>query len=140
MTGWTSTVDPADLARWRWLFIVAALYDMALGVAFFFFGEAVFEWLGMTPPPHISYIQLPAIFVFVQGVSYALVAAEPLAHPGIVWIGIVYKLSYALLAAWYLVTDQIPAMFFAWFGLFDFVFFLAFVWYLRWLRQRAAPR
>lgn len=140
MTGWTSAVDPADLARWRWLFIVAALYDMALGVAFFFFGEPMFEWLGMTAPPHISYIHLPAIFVFVQGISYAIVATDPLGHPGIVWVGVAYKLSYALLAAYYLLTDQIPAMFFAWFGLFDFVFFLAFVWYLRWLRGRARGR
>lgn len=140
MIGWKSAVDPGELARARWLFVVAALYDMALGAAFFVFHEGLFEWLGMAPPPHISYVHLPAVFVFVQGVSYAIVAADPLAHPGIVWVGIVYKLSYALLAASYLLTDQIPAMFFAWFGLFDFGFLVAFVWYLRWLRQRASAR
>lgn len=134
MTGWTSRVDPAQLARWRWLFVVAAAYDIALGLAFFFLHEPIFEWLGMPFPPHVSWVHLPAIFVFIQGVSYAIVAADPLANVGIVVVGVIYKASYSALAAWYLLSDQIPAMFFAWFGLFDLAFLVAFVLYLRWVR------
>ena len=134
-----SMTASADLARYRWLFLVAAAYDMALGIAFFLFSTPVFGWLGMALPPHVSWIQLPAIFVFVQGLSYALVWVNPLDNLGLVRIGVVYKASYAGLAAWYLLTDQIPAMFFAWFGLFDFLFLLAFLWFLRWA-GRAASR
>jgi hypothetical protein len=133
----TTSSATAQLARYRLLFLVAAVYDMALGIAFFFLYQPIFEWLGMTLPPHVSFIQLSAVFVFVQGLSYWLVYLDPLANLGIVKVGIAYKASYAALAAYYLVTDQIPAMFFAWFGLFDFVFFIAFVWFLRWARRQA---
>lgn len=135
MTG--SSIEAA-LARYRLLFAVAAVYDMALGLAFFFTYEALFDWLDMPLPPHVSYIQLAAVFVFVQGLSYALVWLDPLANLGLVRVGIAYKAGYSALAAYYLLTDQIPAMFFAWFGLFDLLFLLAFVWFLRWAARAAS--
>ena len=128
----TTMTSDATLQRYRWFFLFAAAYDIALGVVFFFLWGPVFEWLAMPVPPHVSWIHLPAVFVFVQGLSYWFVYAEPLANLGIVKVGIVYKASYAALAAYYLVTDQIPAMFFAWFGLFDFLFLIGFVMFLRW--------
>ena len=124
------------LARFRLLFLVAAAYDMALGLAFFLLYQPIFDWLGMTLPPHASYAQLPAVFVFVQGLSYGLVWLRPLRSLGLVWVGVVYKAGYAGLAAWYLVTDQIPALFFAWFGLLDFLFLLGFAWFLVWAGRR----
>ncbi len=133
----TTSSASAVLARWRWFFLVAAVYDMALGLAFFFLYDPIFKSLDMTMPPHISWVQLPAVFVFVQGFGYLLVWMDPLANLGLVKVGIVYKASYAALAAYYLVTDQIPAMFFAWFGFFDFLFFIGFVWFLRWASREA---
>jgi hypothetical protein len=135
----TASTSSTTLSRYRWFFLLAAVYDMALGLAFFFLWDPVFDWLGMTLPPHVSWIQLPAVFVFVQGLSYLIVARNPLANLGIVVVGIVYKASYAALAAYYLATDQIPAMFFAWFGLFDFLFFIGFVLFFRLGRHEAAP-
>jgi len=134
----TASTSRADLARYRWLFLVAAVYDLALGIAFFLFGEQVLRELSVDIPPHISYIHLPAVFVFVQGVGYAIVAMNPLGNLGIVKVGIIYKASYSALAAYYLLTDQIPAMFFAWFGLFDLLFFVGFVWFLRWAWRAGA--
>ncbi len=128
------------MARWRLLFLVAAAYDIALGIAFFFFGTGMFDWLGMTQPPHVSWFQLPAVFVFVQGVSYAFVWADPMHNLGLVKVGVVYKAGYAALAAYYLLTDQIPAAFFAWFGLFDLVFLIGFVWFLLWARRGVVAR
>jgi len=128
----------AALTRFRWLFLLAAVYDIALGVGFIFLYRPIFEWLGMTLPPHVAFIHLPALFIFVQGLSYWIVYRDPLANLGLVKVGVVYKASYSALAAYYLVTDQIPAMFFAWFGLFDFFFFLGFVWFLRWAGRGAA--
>ena len=77
------------------------------------------------------------MFVTVQGIGYLIVWWRPLANLGIVMVGAIYKASYAALAAYYLVSDQIPAMFFAWFGLFDFLFLIGFVWFLLWARRRA---
>ena len=107
------------------------MYDIALGLAFFLAWEPIFEWLGMAVPPHVSYVHLLAVFVAIQGISYALVAADPLDNLGLVKVGVIYKAGYAALAAGYLVTDQIPSMFFAWFGLFDLLFLVAFVLFLR---------
>jgi len=135
----TTSTASADLARYRLFFLLAGIYDLALGVAFFFLYEPIFEWLGMPLPPHVSYIHLPAVFVLVQGLGYLLVWTDPLGNLGVVKVGVVYKASYSALAAYYLLTDQIPAMFFAWFGLFDLGFFIGFVWFLRWAR-RASTR
>jgi hypothetical protein len=136
----TQSTTRAVLERYRWFFLVAAVYDMALGLAFFFLYQPLFDWLTMTMPPHVSYIQLSAVFVFVQGLSYALVWLDPLGNLGLVRVGVAYKAGYAALAAYYLLTDQIPAMFFAWFGLFDFAFLVGFVWFLRWARRVAPHR
>jgi hypothetical protein len=127
----TVTEAARELPRWRVLFVVAAAYDIALGLAFLVLWEPIFEWLGMAAPPHVSYVHLLAVFVAIQGISYALVAVDPLENLGIVKVGVIYKGGYSALAAWYLVTDQIPAMFFAWFGLFDFLFLIAFALFLR---------
>jgi len=134
-----TTSEGANLARYRLFFLVAAAYDIALGLAFFFLYQPLFDWLGMALPPHVSYIQLSAVFVFVQGLSYALVWADPLANLGLVRVGVAYKAGYSGLAVYYLLTDQIPAMFFAWFGLFDFLFLLGFLWFLRWAGREAMP-
>jgi hypothetical protein len=134
----TASAASATLARYRWFFLVAAVYDLALGIAFFVAGQQIFDWLDMGTVTHISYIHLPAIFVAVQGFSYLLVWQDPLANLGIVKVGIVYKAGYSLLAAYYLLTDQIPAMFFAWFGLFDFLFLIGFVLFLRWANRPAS--
>jgi len=134
----TTMSGSATLSRFRLFFLAAAIYDIALGLAFFFLYQPLFDWLGMALPPHISYIQLSAVFVFVQGLSYGLVWGDPRGNLGLVRVGIAYKAGYSGLAAWYLLTDQIPAMFFAWFGLFDFLFLIGFVWFLRWAGRRGA--
>lgn len=135
----TTSSASVTMSRFRLFFLVSAIYDMALGLAFFFLYEPLFKWIEMPLPPHVAYIQLSAVFVFVQGLGYGLVWGDPLPNLGIVRVGIAYKAGYSALAAYYLLTDQIPAMFFAWFGLFDLLFFFGFVWFLRWV-GRGAPR
>ena len=134
----TATRD-RDLSRYRMFFLVAALYDMVLGAAFFFLYEPIFKAIGMPLPPHVSYVHLSAVFVFVQGLGYWLVYRDPLANLGIVKLGIAYKAAYSGLAAYYVVLGQIPSMFFAWFGIFDFLFLIGFVLFLRWAGRLTAP-
>ena len=40
-------MDPARRRYYRWLFGIAALYDLVLGVMFLFFGRATFDALGI---------------------------------------------------------------------------------------------
>ena len=63
----TDTTTPA----WRIFFLVAGVYDLLLGLAFMLAGETILEAIGMELPPHITYIQLAAIFILVQGLWYS---------------------------------------------------------------------
>ena len=62
--------------------------------------------IGMELPPHIAYIQLAAVFIVVQGLSYLLPWRDAWSNEGVVWVGVAYKASYAALAAWYLVIGH----------------------------------
>ena len=133
----TATRD-RDLSRYGTFFLVAALYDMILGAAFFLLYEPIFKAIGMPLPSHVSYVHLSAVFVFVQGLGYWFVYRDPLSNLGLVRVGIAYKGAYTALAAYYVAVAQIPSMFFAWFGIFDFVFLIGFVLFLRWAGRPTA--
>jgi hypothetical protein len=125
-------------SSWRAVFLVAALYDLLLGAAFVVFGEQLLSAIGMELPPHVAYIQLAAVFIFVQGLSYALVYRDPLANLGIVRVGVAYKVAYAGLALWYLVIGLLPSVFFLPWAAIDVAFLVGFVLFLREAR-RGAP-
>jgi hypothetical protein len=116
---------------WRAFFLVAAVYDILLGLAFLLAGESILDAIEMDLPPHIAYIQLAAIFIVVQGFSYLLVYLYPLANRGIVWVGVAYKASYSALAFWYLAIGQLPSMFFVPWAIIDIGFMIGFLWFLR---------
>jgi hypothetical protein len=127
----TATLERSDSAIWRAFFLVAALYDILLGAAFLVFGEQVLAAIGMELPPHIAYIQLAAVFVFVQGLSYLLVFFDPPGNLGLVRIGVAYKAGYAGLALWYLVLGILPSVFFIPWAIVDVLFMVGFVLFLR---------
>lgn len=116
---------------WRLLFLVAAVYDIALGIAFMVAGEAVIDAIGMAVPPHVAYIQLAAVFVTVQGVSYLFAWWDAIGNRAIVWVGVIYKAGYTGLAAWYLLLGMIPSVFFIPWAFADLAFLVAFLVFLR---------
>lgn len=123
---------------WRAFFLVAALYDLLLGAAFVVVGEQLLRAIGMELPPHVAYIQLAAVFIFVQGLSYALVYRDPLGNLGIVRVGVAYKAAYAGLALWYLVIGLLPSVFFLPWAAIDAAFLVGFVLFLRVAAARGA--
>jgi hypothetical protein len=133
-----SAVHPVP-AAWRWFFLVAAVYDIALGLAFMVAGEQVLDAIGMNLPPHVAYIQLAAVFVTVQGISYLFPWQDPLANRGLVWVGVFYKAGYASLAAWYLAQGTLPSMFFVPWAILDLAFMAGFLWFLR-MTSGGGPR
>lgn len=133
-----TTVDRAVPPAWRWFFLVAAVYDIALGLAFMLAGETILDAIGMELPPHIAYIQLAALFILVQGFSYLLPWYDAWSNEGVVWVGVAYKGSYAALAAWYLAIDMLPSTFFVPWAVVDVGFMLGFLWFLRAARRRRA--
>ncbi len=131
----TTTIERPMSSGWRTFFLVAALYDLLLGAVFLVIGERILTSVGMVLPPHIAYIQLAAVFIFVQGLGYWLVFRDPFANLGIVRIGVAYKAAYSGLALYYLVSGQLPSVFFIPWAVTDLLFLIGFVLFLR-----AAPR
>jgi hypothetical protein len=125
------SVARSEAGPWRGLFLVAGIYDAALGLAFLTTGEAILRAIGMALPPHIAYIHLLAIFILIQGLSYLLVARDPWANVGLAMVGVLYKGAYAGLAAWYLATGQMPNNFFVPWAVFDAAFLVAFLLFIR---------
>jgi hypothetical protein len=132
----TSANHPVPPA-WRWFFLVAALYDIALGLAFLVAGETILDGIGMAQPPHVAYIQLAAVFVLVQGASYLLPWHDAWANEGVIWVGVAYKATYAALVAWYLVLGILPSVFFLPWAALDLAFMGGFLWFLLVIARRA---
>jgi len=126
-----TTVDRRVSSGWRTFFLLAALYDLILGAVFMVASEPILTAIGMALPPHIAYIQLAAVFVLAQGLGYWLVFRDPFANLGIVRVGIAYKAAYAGLALYYLVIGQLPSPFFIPWAVFDLLFLIGFVMFLR---------
>jgi hypothetical protein len=127
----STIIDRPASSSWRTFFLVAALYDVVLGGVFVVAGEQILGAIGMQLPPHVAYIQLAAIFIFVQGLSYWLAYRDPYGNLGIVRVGVAYKAAYAGLAAWYLLIGALPSVFFIPWAIVDVAFLVGFVLFLR---------
>lgn len=129
---------PSAVSRYKTFFLIASLYDVILGIVFFFFFGPVFRGLNVPLPENTSYLHLSAGFVFVQGVGYWLVYRNMLRNVDLVAAGALYKAIYTLVAVYYLAIGQLPHAVFAWFGVFDFLFLLGFIRFLMLARPAAA--
>jgi hypothetical protein len=117
-------------------FLVAALYDLVLGAAFFFLYGPLWDAFNIALPSSISYIHLTAAFVFVQGVGYWFVYQDPDGNRGIVKTGVVYKAAFAGLAFYYWAINDLLHPIFLLFGALDVLFLIGFVMFLMGGRSR----
>ncbi len=108
------------------LYVVAALYDVALGVAFLLFGDLVFEKFmpGIEKPNHPGYVQFPAALLLVFGLMYAAIARDPVRNRNLIPYGILLKISYCSVILWHWTTLQ--ASIWKTFCVFDGVFLVLF--------------
>jgi lysylphosphatidylglycerol synthetase-like protein (DUF2156 family) len=117
-------VDPRTERRFRTVFVLAAIYDIGLGIVFTFFYRPAFDLLGMADEaPEGGYIPLLGSFVLVLGIAYVMIARGDLyRNRDLIIVGTLYKLAYSAIALFFLVIDQVPHVVFAVFGLIDVVF------------------
>lgn len=109
------------------LFVVAALYDGLLGIAFLLGGDAMFNRFAVTPPNHPGYVQFPAALLIVFAIMFAAIAVSPTRNRNLIPYGILLKISYCGVVLFHWLTAGIPAM---WkpFCIFDVVFLVLFAW------------
>ena len=95
----------------RLLFAICGLYDFLIGLAFLSFGPQIFDAAGIPPPNHWGYIQFAALLLMVFGVLFFAVAYQPNANRNLLPFGMLLKLSYVGLVAYYWVTTDVPLLF-----------------------------
>jgi hypothetical protein len=109
------------------LFVIAALYDGLLGIAFLFGSDLVFEAFGVTPPNHPGYAQFPAALLIIFALMFLAVAFNPVRNRGLIPYGMLLKVSYCSVALFHWISAGIPGM---WkpFVVFDAIFLVLFAW------------
>jgi hypothetical protein len=110
----------------RLLFAIAAAYDFLLGVAFLFFGPQLFDATGIPYPNHWGYLQFASLLLMVFGAMFFAVAHDPVGNRNLMPYGMLLKLSYTGLVAYYWVTGDCPPLFKP-FAIIDAVMFILFV-------------
>jgi len=107
------------------LFVVAALYDGLLGLAFLCGADAVFKWAQVTPPNHLGYVQFPAALLIVFAIMFLAIARKPRENRRLISYGMMLKVSYAGVVVYHWSASGIPNL---WkpFAVFDMVFFALF--------------
>jgi hypothetical protein len=115
------------------LFVIAALYDGLLGLAFVFFPLTIFAYYGVEPPNHPAYVQFPALLLLIFAALFLRIAGNPAKNYSLIPYGIALKASYTGLAFWHAITTGIPAMWIPWAWV-DLIFMIVFVF--SWLHLR----
>jgi hypothetical protein len=109
------------------LFIVSAIYDGVLGIAFLFAGSCVYERFGVPPPNHPGYVHFPAALLIVFGIMFLAIARDPLRNRNLIPYGMLLKVAYCGVVLFHWLTAGIPGM---WkpFCIADLVFLALFAW------------
>ena len=69
------------------VFYSTGIYDVLLGVYFFFFGNSVFDMFSVTRPNHAGYIQFPALLLVIFGFLFLRIARDPSKYRELMWYG-----------------------------------------------------
>lgn len=126
-----SGATPGTVSRYRLLFLVAALSDGLLGVAFLVAAGPILTWLGLTPLASPIYLQLIAGLIAVQGLGFFFVWRRLWRNVDIVTMGIATKLLRITLTAAAVVRGDLAHPLFGWLAVADGCFLIGFLLFLR---------
>jgi hypothetical protein len=118
------------------LFLIAALYDIILGILFLLFYKVAYSFFGITLPTYPMYLQMSAAFVFAMGIGYYFVYKNLYRNVDLVKLGISYKVVYAGLVGYFYFAN-LANIVFLWFGMIDVLFIVFFVWFLSYAKKDA---
>jgi hypothetical protein len=121
------------MRAWKAVFAVAALFNLAVGLPLLIAPAAFYAALGQPPPPDILSSQTAGLLIAVFGVGYGLVARDPVANRGILWLGVIGKTPLPLIVWLNVQAGRAPMSGFV-LALGDLVFAALFLTYL--LRSR----
>jgi len=90
------------------LFWIAAAYDGVLGILFLAAPGWVFTQADVPPPNHMAYVQFPAALLIIFAWIFVDIARDPLASRAQIVYGILLKVAYCSIAAYYWLAMDIP--------------------------------
>ena len=93
------------------LFLLAAVYDVVLGIVFGLFYAPVYERYGMELPNHPAYVQLLGLYVFTIGIGFLFVYQDPVRNAAIITLGILMKIWFCLVAFGHWSVDNLPVVY-----------------------------
>ncbi len=123
----------------RPLFVIAAVYDLVLGLVFLLAYPAVYRSFGVELPNHPAYVQFAAAVVAIFGFAAWYVAQAPERNRDIIKLCVLLKVAYVVVVLGWQIRGHMPGMWvpFAWI---DLAFLVGFVAALRALPAAAATR
>jgi len=138
-------MNPSREKFYRVLFLVAAIYDVVLGVIFTFFYKFAFKLIGIPEklPEFEAYISLIGAFLFVIGVAYYLIYRGDLwKNYDLIIVGTLYKLAYCSIAFFYYfaIGNYPHIIFVSLFGVLDLIFFILMLECLIFLKANPRPQ
>lgn len=107
-------------------YVIAALYDGILGVAFLLFPAAIYAMYAVEPPNHMAYVQFPALLLIIFAAMFFQISRNPVKHRGLILYGCGLKVSYCSMVFGYMATTGVPAMYVP-FAYADLVFLALFI-------------
>ena len=123
----------------KWIkpfYVLAALYDGVLGIAFIIAPGDIFAMFEVTPPNHMAYVQFPALLLILFGIMFYRIAMDPLKNRDLIFYGCGLKVAYCSMVFGYQFTSGVPAMWVPW-AWADLVFLALFIVSWRSLNQQA---
>jgi small multidrug resistance pump len=109
--------------------IVAAVYDLVLGAAYFLAYKLLYAQFGVELPNHAGYVHLCAALIFIFGVGFWLAARDPVRNRDLIKLGALMKIAFAGVVFGHLIFASVPAMYVP-FATLDLVFLVGLVWAL----------
>jgi hypothetical protein len=101
--------------RWiRALYVVAGVYEAALGVVFLVAATRVFAWFGVEAPNHVAYVQFPALLLLVFAALFFRVATDPVRFRDLMPYGVGLKAAYCATVFGHALATGIPSMWMPW--------------------------
>ena len=127
------------LKYWRWFFLLAAAHNILGGLMLLVRFDAVLAEMGFATASPRFLLQLLFISVIIFGVAYLVIALNPLASRGLVFIGLLSKLAGAMMSYRAMYRHELVA---DWTGplIHDVVWAIGFGVFLVYARPRSSHR
>ncbi|MBI9069763.1 MAG: hypothetical protein JEZ09_20875 [Salinivirgaceae bacterium] len=117
----------SKLRYYKGLFLVAAIYDLILGLVFTFIPKSAFYLIGIPEkaPDFTGYLSLIGAYLLIIGIAYFLIYKGDLQkNLDLILIGLLYKLAYCSVVFYYFIIGDLPhIIFLVLFGLIDIIMF-----------------